>query len=150
MYDSRKLEDLLPCVRKRAIIAIARWESEIPGIKIIVCATLRDKECQDALYQIGRRGIAGERVVTNAKGGDSFHQYCVAFDIFPLRGGKPILSSADGDEVSDPIWQTIGRIGKEEGLEWAGEWPHFKEAPHFQYTGGLNLNELKSGAVPTE
>lgn len=150
MFNSKEVFDLLPCVQLRCNSFKARAEMEVPGLKLIICSTLRDKESQDALYQIGRRGIAGERVVTNAKGGDSFHQYGVAFDVLPLIYGKSAYTLQDGDEVSDPLWQTLGRIAEEEGLEWGGRWKTFKEGPHFQYTGGLSLNELKSGAVPTE
>ena len=141
--ESRSLYDLKPEVRDIAISFITRCELEIPGLKMVVSCTLRPKEVQDALYLIGRRGIQGERIVTNCKGGDSFHQYGVAFDVFPLLGGKPILQTAEGDEVSDPLWQKIGKIGEECGLEWAGRWTHNREAPHFQQTGGKTLAQLK-------
>lgn len=143
MKESRSLQDLVPEVRDKAITFIARCESEIPGLKMVVCCTLRPKEIQDALYNLGRRGIEGERTVTNCKGGDSIHQYGRAFDVFPLLAGKPILFESDGDEVTDPIWQTIGRIGEECGLEWAGRWKHNTEGPHFQDMGGLTLAQLK-------
>lgn len=148
MFDSRDLDELLPCVRERAVSFIARAELAL-GLKIIVCSTFRDDESQNALYQIGRRGIVGEHPVTNAKGGDSFHQYRVAFDIFPLRGGKPIFGQDDGKNLSDPVWQKLGEIAKEEGLVWGGTWTSFPEGPHFQYVQGLTLNELKLGNVPS-
>jgi peptidoglycan L-alanyl-D-glutamate endopeptidase CwlK len=44
------------------------------------------------------------------------------------------------------VWQQVGKLGKAAGLEWAGEWKRFKESPHFQYTGGLTLAQLRSGA----
>jgi peptidoglycan L-alanyl-D-glutamate endopeptidase CwlK len=147
MYNSRSLEDLLPCVQTRAVSFIAAAESQIPGLKMIVCSTYRDKESQDALYAQGRT-TAG-RIVTNAKGGQSFHNFRVAFDTFPTLYGKPILFEKDGDEVSDPIWQKLGAIAKANDLEWAGLWEHFKEAPHFQYTGGLTLEDLANGSVPS-
>jgi len=148
MLESRKLEDLIPCVSSKAIYFIARAEVELE-IKIIVTCTRRDGEKQHALYQVGRRGIPGERIVTNADSGESFHEFGVAFDIFPIRYGKPVLFESDGDQVSDPIWQNLGRIAAECGLEWAGNWKHFPEGPHFQYTGGLTLAQLKFGHVPS-
>src|SRR5258706_8491535 len=114
--ESRDLNDLKPEVKSLALAFKARCEFEIPGLVIIFACTLRPKEVQDELYQRGRRGILGERIVTNCKGGDSYHQYGVAFDVFPLFGGKPILFESDGDEVSDPIWQKIGQIGEDIGL----------------------------------
>lgn len=141
--ESRSLEDLQPEVKAVMISFISRCEMEIPGLRMIVCCTLRPKEVQDALYLIGRRNIPNEKIVTNCKGGDSYHQYGVAADFFPTIGGKPILFENDGDEVSDPIWQKIGSIGEECGLEWAGRWKHNREAPHFQYTGGRTIAQLK-------
>lgn len=147
--DSRSLEDLIPPARDRARMHIARCEMEIPGLKMIVSMTYRSAETQHELYQIGRRGIAGEKIVTNADAGDSYHQYRCAYDVFPMLQGKPILSQPIGDEVSDPLWQQIGKIGEEYGLEWAGRWKHNTEGPHFQYTGGMTLASLKDGYVPT-
>lgn len=149
MYESRDLSELLPCVQKRATSFLARAEIAL-GLKLVVCSTYRDAENQDGLYSVGRRGIVGEKVVTNAKGGDSFHQYRVAFDIFPLRGGKSIFGQSDGDQLSDPVWHRLGEIAAEEGLEWGGNWHSFPEGPHFQYTGGLTLKDLKDGSVPSD
>jgi peptidoglycan L-alanyl-D-glutamate endopeptidase CwlK len=61
-------------------------------------------------------------------------------DVVPVRNGKPVWDS------KDPVWQTVGRLGKAAGLEWAGDWKRFKEFPHFQYTGGLTLAQLQQGA----
>jgi len=89
------------------------------------------------LYAQGR--TAPGKIVTNAKAGDSWHNWRCAVDVVPLVNGK-----ADWDG-SHPVWAEIGRLGKEAGLEWAGEWKSFKELAHFQYTGGLTLTQLKAG-----
>lgn len=146
MYNSRSLEDLLPPAQTRAISFIAAAELEIPGLKVIVCSTYRDIESQDALYAQGR--TAPGKIITNAKGGQSFHNYRVAFDVFPTLYGKPILFEADGDQVSDPIWQKLGSIAEANGLEWGGRWKTFCEGPHFQYTGGLTIEDLRNGLTP--
>lgn len=145
MWTSKSLSDLRAPVRDRMYPFVADIENAIPGLKMIVSCTIRDKEAQDALYKIGRRGIPGEKVVTNAKGGDSFHQYGVAADFFPALHGKPIMFEKDGDEISDPIWNRIAIVAKTHGLEWAGLWKSFPEGPHFQYTAGLTINDLRSG-----
>jgi peptidoglycan L-alanyl-D-glutamate endopeptidase CwlK len=62
-------------------------------------------------------------------------------DVVPLVNGKP---DWDG---SHPVWARIGELGKEAGLEWAGEWKSFRELAHFQYTGGHTLAQLKTGAT---
>ena len=80
--------------------------------------------------------------VTNAKGGQSFHNWRMAFDVVPLVNGKPVWSTS-GD--AGKLWRKIGLIGKSCGLEWAGDWKRFPEFPHFQYTGGMTLADLQSG-----
>lgn len=107
------------------------------GIELLITSTYRDKESQDALYAKGR--TAPGAVVTNARGGDSLHNYRVAYDVVPVVDGKPVW------EASSPVWEEVGRIGKECGLEWAGDWKTFRELPHFQYTGGLTLADFKAG-----
>ena len=61
----------------------------------------------------------------------------------PLVNGKP---DWDG---SHPVWQTVGALGEQAGLDWAGKWVHFKELAHFQYSRGLTIAQLKEGAVIT-
>lgn len=136
MINSRKIYDLLPEVASRCLLHKARCETEL-GIELLITSTFRDWEAQDELYAQGRTKAG--RVVTNARGGDSFHQYRVAYDVVPVRDGKLVW------DVEDAVWQEVGRIGEECGLEWAGNWAQFREYPHFQYTGGLTLADFKNG-----
>ena len=135
MINSRSLDDLLPAVKERVERFIASAKTE--GIDLLVTSTYRDNESQNSLYAQGRT-TAG-KIVTNAKAGQSFHNYRCAVDVVPIVNGKPRW------DAKDEVWQTIGRLGKEAGLEWAGDWKRFKEYPHFQYTGGLNLAQLQKG-----
>jgi len=135
MINSRKLEDLIPQAKERVERFIALCHEQ--GIDLLVTSTFRDNESQGELYEQGRTRPG--KVVTNAKPGESWHNYRCAVDVVPLVNGKP---NWDG---SDPIWQTIGELGEQAGLEWAGRWHSFKELAHFQYTGGLTLADLKSG-----
>lgn len=136
MINSRSLSDLLPPVKSRAEKMIK--DCYAAGIDLLVTSTYRDNASQEALYAQGRTKPG--KIVTNARAGQSFHNYRCAFDVVPLRHGKPVWDS------KDPVWQIIGQIGKKCGLEWAGDWKRFKEFPHFQYTGGLTLAKLQEGA----
>jgi len=62
----------------------------------------------------------------------------------PLRAGKPVWGTSGED---GKLWQKVGEIGKSCGLEWAGDWKVFKEYPHFQYTGGLTVNDFIEGKM---
>jgi peptidoglycan L-alanyl-D-glutamate endopeptidase CwlK len=134
MINSRNLADLLP--RTAAKAALFRDECRKAGHDIIFTSTYRDKESQDALYAQGRT-ISGKRV-TNAKGGDSFHQYRVAFDFVPVVNGVAIWSD-------DVAWAACGAIAKRVGLEWGGYWDGFKDKPHCQDLNGYGLDQYKRG-----
>lgn len=138
MITSRKLDDLLLPVKIKALDLIA--ECKAHGIDLLVTCTYRDDEAQNALYAKGRS--APGYIVTNARAGQSLHQFHVAFDVVPLRDGKPVWSTTGADAE---LWQTIGKLGEAQGLEWAGRWTRFREFPHFQYTGGLTLADFKAG-----
>ena len=137
MINSRNLDDLVPAARNRIEDFLALCKHD--GIDLLVTSTYRDMESQNALYAQGR--TTPGNIVTNAKAGDSFHNWRCAVDVVPLVNGKP---DWDG---SHPVWKQIGELGKQAGLEWAGEWKSFKELAHFQYTGGLTLAQLKSGGT---
>jgi peptidoglycan L-alanyl-D-glutamate endopeptidase CwlK len=104
--------------------------------------TLRTFDEQNKLYSIGRT-IAG-RKVTNAKGGQSYHNYGLAIDIVLIIDGKEISYDTkkdyDGDGVSD--WMEIVKIFTMYGWEWGGNW-QFKDTPHFQKTFGYSIKQLQ-------
>ena len=135
MINSRSLDELAPPVKERVENFLNLCKEN--NIDLLVTSTYRDNESQQALYAQGRT-TAG-KVVTNAKAGDSWHNWRCAVDVVPLVNGKP---NWDG---SDPVWVKIGELGNQAGLEWAGNWKTFKELAHFQYTGGLTLTDLKEG-----
>ena len=135
MINSRDVSDLLPHIHDRVQKFVAAAKAQ--GIDLLVTSTYRDNASQAALYAQGR--TAPGKVVTNARPGESFHNYRCAVDVVPIKNGKPVW------DVKDPVWQEVGKLGKAAGLEWAGDWKRFKEFPHFQYTGGLTLAQLQAG-----
>lgn len=138
MINSRSLDDLIPPARERAAKFLQHCQAA--GIEVLIYCTYRDNESQAALYAQGRT-TPGARV-TNAKPGESWHNYRCAFDCVPMLAGKPMW----GDAKS---YARMGEIGESLGLEWAGRWQgSLKETAHFQYTGGLTLADLKAGKVP--
>lgn len=121
MINSRSLDELAPPVKERVENFLNLCKKN--NIDLLVTSTYRDNESQQALYAQGRT-TAG-KVVTNAKAGDSWHNWRCAVDVVPLVNGKP---NWDG---SDPVWAKIGELGNQAGLEWAGNWKTFKELAHF-------------------
>ena len=135
MISSRSIDDLSPPVKERVKKFLEDCRHQ--GIDLLVTSTYRDAESQNLLYAQGRT-TAG-RIVTRAKGGESFHNYRCALDVVPLVNGKP-----DWDGTHH-IWERVGAIGKANGLDWASDWKSFRELAHFQYTGDLTLSDLKQG-----
>lgn len=115
--------------------------------------TLRTFEEQDALFAQGR-SRPGKKV-TNARGGASYHNYGLAFDICLIVDGKTaswdMKSDFDQDRKSD--WMEVVDIAKSYGWEWGGDWARFPDAPHFQKTFGFTtkqLRELRAGKTYPE
>jgi peptidoglycan L-alanyl-D-glutamate endopeptidase CwlK len=131
----RKLNELDPKVQASAAAAIA--ECSAAGLELLVTCTYRSGAEQDQLYAQGRTKPGAK--VTNARAGQSFHQYRVALDLYPMVNGKPDFSG------KSPNWFKIATIFKKHGFEWAYEWKKFKEMPHFQITGGHPLSYYQSG-----
>ncbi len=138
MINSRKIEDLHPKVAAMCREFLERCEAA--DIDVLITSTYRDNESQAALFAQGRTK-PGHRV-TNARPGHSYHNWRVAFDVVPMRNGKPVWGTSGQDAK---LWEQVGRIGEEVGLEWAGRWQSFKEFPHFQYTGGMMLADFQAG-----
>lgn len=138
MINSRNLSDLHPIVYDLCQQLLARCDYE--NIDLLVTSTYRDNESQAALYAHGRT-IPG-RILTNAPPGKSFHNWRVAFDVVPLRNGKPVWGTSGNDLI---LWRRVGNIGKKLGLDWAGDWKTFKEFPHFQFTQNLSCFDFANG-----
>ena len=135
MIKSRKLEDLHPKVKVLAERFIE--ECAKAGIDVLIYSTYRDAEAQDALYAQGRTKPG--KIVTNARAGQSLHNWKCAFDFVPVVDGK-----ARWDDKS--AYATCGNIAESIGLEWAGRWTgKLRETAHCQYTGGLSLADFQRG-----
>lgn len=107
--------------------------------------TLRTFKEQNELYEQGRSklfDINGKRLgkVTNAKGGQSFHNYGLALDIVLIDGAKAYWDTVkDFDNDGDPDWMEIVNIFQRNGWEWGHS---FNDDPHFQKTLGYTWNQL--------
>ena len=76
---------------------------------------------QDDLYDQGRT-LPGQ-IVTNAQGGQGYHNYALACDI--------IFKQGKWNPPSPSWWDDFGTTAKKYGLEWGGDW-EFADTPHVQ------------------
>ena len=96
------------------------------GINVKVIGGTRTYEEQNDLYAIGRTKQKNKPVVTKARGGQSLHNFGLAFDVG--------VFSEDGKTYhgEHPDYETLGPIGESLGLEWGGRWK-FVDFPHYQF-----------------
>jgi len=103
---------------------------------------------QATIYAQGRTRPG--KVVTNAKPGQSIHNYRYAVDIVLLKdtdkNGTFETASwetdvdFDGDGKAD--WMEVVAIFKKYGWTWGGSWSSFKDYPHFEKPP-MSLSELQ-------
>ena len=134
MINSRSLSDLHPTVMKMAQEFIKKCKEA--GIDVLITSTLREFAYQDSLYAQGRTKPG--KKVTNARAGQSMHNYGYALDFAPTKAGK-----IDWNDLAS--FKKCGEIGESLGFTWAYRFKSFPELAHLEYTGGLSLKDLQSG-----
>lgn len=120
------------------------------GVTCRFAYTERTNAEQDSLYAQGRTKLYDSNgkklgIVTNAKGGQSIHNYGLAFDIVLIVDGVAswdIVKDFDKDGKSD--WMEVVNIYKSEGYSWGGDWAGFKDMPHLEKTFGLNWSQCSA------
>lgn len=112
------------------------------GIVIRVIQGFRSFQMQDDLFAQGR--TTPGRIVTEARGGDSYHNYGLAVDCCPGVTGWPYwtpdwVSVDKHTHKITPSWQKMIDAGKAQGLVSGSQFIDFPDFPHFQMTGILPL-----------
>ena len=149
MPSLRDPETLHPLLQALWVAFMSRVRAA--GLNPVLTFAWRSKLSQDRLYQIGRRGIPGERTVTNAAGGHSWHNVerngqpaALSFDIALLTDdGKHLLPD------SHIGWMIAAEIGEALGLTCGIRWK-MRDAGHYQLDDGgrLTLEDAMAGTDP--
>lgn len=98
------------------------------GAIYVATSGLRTYEAQNALYARGRSLPGG--IVTNARGGQSLHNFALAVD-FARHAGAEYHGKLIPD-YRHPQYVILGEEAANLGLEWGGGWRTFKDVPHIQ------------------
>lgn len=137
MTNQEKIAQLLPLVGRQTQKLITRCKKEL-GIDLFIVSTYRSIKEQDILYAQGRTNLKLPKV-TNAKGGESLHNFKVAFDCCPIANGK-LLWNYD--------FKKIGKIGKELGFFWGGDWTgKLIDLGHFEMKLEYTLKDFQQSKV---
>lgn len=140
---------LHPAIRNEVVALIDKAEEQLPvTLAIRIVQGLRTIEEQNALYAQGRTKPGN--IVTNARGGSSYHNYGLAIDFAILvdKDGNgtydelswDIRKDNDKDGVAD--WLEVVKVFEAAGWEWGGKWSSLKDMPHVQKTFGLKWQTL--------
>lgn len=153
MKDTISIEranKLHPNIRQQVIDTITSIESNsLPSnAKVRIVQGLRTKAEQDALYAQGR--TAKGKIVTNARFGQSYHSWGLAFDFVIMydkdnNGTYEALSwdtnyDFDKDGVKD--WQEVVKPFKALGYTWGGDFHSIVDSPHIEKNFGFNWRVL--------
>lgn len=141
-----RIKTLHPKIRDRVLSAYTFINENLLGrnVRLRFTHTFRTFEEQDKLY-------LQKPKVTNAKGGQSIHNYGLALDIAMLydldnNGTFEKISwdlKKDGDFDNQADWMEVTNYLKSQGFECGGDWKNFKDYPHFQIDFGLTWQQMK-------
>ncbi len=137
--STRNMGLVHPVVKETTLEVIKRAYAE--GINVQISSGYRSNAEQQRLYNQGR--TTPGNIVTNAKPGQSMHNYGLAVDYF--------LTNKDGTKALwtvDAKWRRVAAIAKSLGFAWGGDWRGFVDYPHLEMTGGLTLAQLQAGRRP--
>jgi peptidoglycan L-alanyl-D-glutamate endopeptidase CwlK len=135
-FDARS-EAQLATLLLAAQLAARRFLARVldAGLRVRILSGTRSYAEQNALFRRGRYGNAGP-VVTNARGGQSLHNFGVAWDIgvFDARG-RYLQDGASYERAAE--------AGMDDTLEWGGDNPRFVDRPHYQLRLDLPIAEIR-------
>jgi len=132
---NRAIESLHPSLRYDAAKLVNNWKDETGRqLRIPVRDATRTFEHQDDLFALGRTKPGNP--VTPLRGGESYHNYGLAFDVAPL--------SADQKSLDYHIdFKRLGGMANERGFTWGGDFKSHVDRPHFERTYGYTADRLR-------
>lgn len=140
-----RIEKLHPKIREEVKAAYMHVNKKLlgKGVKMGITQGLRTVKEQNDLYNKKPK-------VTNSKGGQSFHNYGLAFDFAMYHdndadGNFEELSwstTKDFDKDGTADWMVVVKYFKSIGFEWGGDWKKIIDKPHFQKVYGFTWQKL--------
>ena len=136
LYDLitiERIKSMHPLLRDELTAEYLEINRRLPKyVRLRFTHTYRSIQEQNELYDIGRT-IKGNKV-TNAKGGQSFHNYGLAFDIVILLDKDQNGTFESISYAQDEAFFKVVDYFKSKGWIWGGDFKTFKDKPHFQKT----------------
>jgi peptidoglycan L-alanyl-D-glutamate endopeptidase CwlK len=130
--SEQRINQLHPKIRDKVREFINKADKA--GIQLRITSGLRSWDEQQKLYNQGRTEPGA--IVTNAKPGESYHNFGLAFDVVPIVNGQA--------DFNTPYWNKIAQIGKSVGFIWGGDFKSIKDKPHFEMNFGGTLAQFRN------
>ncbi len=123
--SEQRLKGLHPDVAKKVRQLVNRAERKL-GIRLRITSGYRSWVEQNRLFDQGG--------LTNARGGQSWHNYGLAADVVPMTpSGQPVWNDVK-------LWNQIGKLGKQLGFKWGGEFKSIYDPGHFEMDLGKPMS----------
>jgi peptidoglycan L-alanyl-D-glutamate endopeptidase CwlK len=139
------LKQLHPLVEPFALDAYSDAIAKTPtNVHPVITQTVRTFAQSDYLYSLGRTVVNPDgrssikpwgNIVTNARAGQSYHNYALALDFALFEDGKE-------EWIVDVNWMIVVECFKRKGFVWGGDFTNFKDDPHFEMRFGINWRDL--------
>jgi peptidoglycan LD-endopeptidase CwlK len=138
VFDTRTesiIQTLQRVAQLKARVFLREVIAKLPanGLVFKVISGTRTYEEQNRLSTQYRR-LTG-KIGPIIRGGFSNHNFGIAWDIGIFKNGQYIEESAS--------YKSAGAIGKQQGLEWGGDWETFTDEPRFQVVREANLAGIR-------
>ncbi len=114
------------------------------GIDARIISGTRTYPEQDQLYAIGRTIPKNRGKVTNAKGGQSNHNFGIAWDTGVFKDQQYLKTSKPYEDAAALVKAEAKTLTELENLEWGGDWDSFKDTPHYQLSTGKTTKQVRS------
>lgn len=121
---------LHPAIRQDVVAIVLAARSL--GIFLVVIEGNRSFARQDELYAQGRTKAG--KIVTNARAGQSIHNYGLAWDAVEIKNGVAFFENTR--------WPQIVNLAKQRGFSWGGDFNSIRDLPHFEKRFGLNTSQM--------
>jgi peptidoglycan L-alanyl-D-glutamate endopeptidase CwlK len=127
-----------PKIREELKLYYTECNNKLPkGVRLRFAYVYRSIAEQNVLYNQRPK-------VTKAKGGQSIHNYGLAFDYVIMldKDNNGTFETIEWD-LKSPYHKVVVDYFKSKGYEWGGDWKSFKDYPHFQKAFGYTWKSLK-------
>lgn len=82
-------------------------------------------------------------VVTHARGGQSNHNFCIAWDVGIFQNGHYLTGATRAEEAAyDAL--AVNIKAHVQGLEWGGDWRSIVDKPHYNLLTGKTLAQIRA------